>query len=38
MNIMDHPRVIAILDIMQDRLDEDEEHFEIILDYVEDTL
>ena len=38
MNIMDHPRVIAILDIMQDRLDEDEKHFETILDYMEDTL
>lgn len=38
MNIMDHPRVIAILDIMQDRLDEDEEYFDTILDYVEDVL
>ena len=38
MNIMDHPRVVAILDIFQDRLNEDEEHFETLMNYVEDVL
>jgi hypothetical protein len=38
MNIMDHPRVIAILDILQDRLDEDEEYFDTVLDDIEDGL
>ena len=32
MNIMDHPRVITLLDIMQDRLDEDPIYFEQICD------
>lgn len=38
MNIMDHPRVIALLDILQDRLDEDDRYFNQILDDIEDGL
>lgn len=38
MNIMDHPRVVALLDVMQDRLDEDCEYFETICDDIEDVL
>ena len=38
MNVMDHPRVNALLDILQARLDEDEDHFNILLDYIEGEL
>ena len=38
MNIMEHPRVNALLDILQARLDEDEDHFNILRDYLEEEL
>ena len=37
-NVMDHPRVVAILDYMQDILDDHPEQFQQMCDDVEDVL
>ncbi len=37
-NIMDHGRFCAIVDRMQERLKQDPEEFELLLDYIEELL